>query len=147
MHIRNIAETFVTKVPEGSIQEQLKWFKVSQIRFADYLSFSHAGAAIGRDVWITLPKKTTLQDKLLSVGHELGHLFQYFPEKESLRESCPFGPPRDGGKWGRFHGLNSHDEVELFCDAFGIVWLQRGENKRDLAKLLMSTLGDRTIRI
>lgn len=160
MNIELLAERFVDSVPRVSIREQLKWFKIDLIRFVDYLKSGTARIwvdeyhgeyrkqrGVDREVTIALPRKTTLEDKLMSVGHELGHTFQVFPADSSLRGDLHFGTPRNGGKWGRSLGLNSIKEVETFCDSFGALWLQQRTNKRELAKLLMSSLGVGTVRI
>ncbi len=156
-----LAKRFIGSVPKVGIMGQLMWFKIDSIGFGSHLKPGTARTivweyhgelkkqrGVERDVSIVLPSKTTLHDKLVSVGHELGHTFQLFPDDKSLRDwRLAFGTPRDGGKWGRSLGLNSAEEVEAFCDVFGELWLQRETNKRDLGKLLMTTLGSGIIKI
>ena len=105
------AGAFLRKCSGNNISWQLRERRISRVQIVPLL-MSNGGLAIGDDgeFLISLDDTDCPRDHAKSLGHEIAHTFHH-----NLTQH----PPRN------FLPDNLRDEVENFCTAFAVLWLQR----------------------
>ena len=82
----------------------------------------------GFDIWLSWTNKSSVEEWLVSIGHELGHTFAY---------GIKLTPPLQL-RWRNSY-LIDHGEEE-FCEQFGITWAALDGGHSALQSLLLSQL-------
>lgn len=136
MSLHHLAEVQLSRIPKGSVWNQLKHCNIGRILISPFnppplgLLFVYPEKCC---LQIALPEPLSSFQKTLSCSHELGHTFSFAPDSRSPLYPMPV---RQSG-WA---GLTA-EETEQFCDIFGALWLRRGNNFEELLSLLQSTTG------
>lgn len=82
----------------------------------------------GFDIWLSWTSRSSVEEWLVSLGHELGHTFAY-----GIKLTPPLQP------WWQSLNFIDKDEEE-FCEQFGAAWACLDEGQRVLRSNLSELL-------
>ncbi len=118
------AQAFLAQHGSKPVLEQLK---IKRAIVVPYHACTPANAAIGsmavgeRCFFLFYNPNLIEEEQILTVGHELGHTFEWVLTPEGIRD--------------RHLGI-SHPLLEEFCEWFAHLWVQNPETKQQVRRLL-----------
>ena len=128
--LENITDLVLILLPtldELTVEEQLRKQSIDRIQKRSFLYYGAAYIDKETQRWfVFLSKRNSFEQNLLTLAHELAHSFAYEKRNGQLvnvwRTKCK--------------------QLENFCDAFAVEWLDRNNNREQLVQILKESAGE-----
>ncbi len=133
--IPSLVQKLLETLPNGDFESHLIFRRVEKIRLGFFL-FRAALLVTqneqGFDIGLSTYHKSSIDDWMIDIGHEIGHTFAWGIEL--------IPPLNDQRQWGEISEWELPDRIreseEEFCDLFGIAWANSCDGHPGLRKYL-----------